>query len=126
VEYATEAFALQIYDVCMGLREIFKPKQTPDEELLPSVTVDRPGWVARSVHNAVAEQVSGSRTERAQATSRTAGEMKRVLDEVLDPPEGAVQITDPTIRNDLEVQREELLRLAQSPELPPDGDNPAA
>jgi hypothetical protein len=129
VEYATEAFLVRIYDVSMGLREFLKGKPAHEaEQPLPPVDVDQPGWAARSVHAAVAEQVTGSTAERAKATSRTADQMKLVIDEVLEPQDGAPPITDPVIRESLEAQREELLKLAESDnsQFVPTDDDPGA
>jgi hypothetical protein len=105
----------------MGLKDIFKrPQETAEEPQLGDI--EQPSWAAQSVHRAVAELPA---EKQPQAVSTTASRLKDVIDEVLRE-QGDAAVSDPALREDLSARAQELEKMAQQPELPPDGDNPAA
>ncbi len=108
----------------MGIREIFGLKRAEPEVAAPPIQAQEFS-ITEAVHRAVADR-PGATTDKSKAASELADKLLPLIDEALKSPEGKDPVAAAQDREELETHASELQKLAQQPELPPDGDNPAA
>jgi hypothetical protein len=110
----------------MGLRERLsgrKPSNREADKPTSSFDIHRSGWTAQALHSVITGEQHEIPIERSAGTSQR---LIEAIDDTLKWS-GENVIEDRDTRAQLAASRSaELLRLAQLPELPPDGDDPAA
>ena len=134
VEYTTAPTTSDAYHGSMDMRGLFRRKIVTSEQPASAPPAHRFS-IVESVQGAVVD-FRGERVDRARAEVALAGKLMPLIDKALaetTPPEEAKSDTETHVRDQLGQHSDELRQLveqhrkqAEQPELPPDGDKPAA